>query len=164
MLFVLMVRPPFPILPFPPLPIPPHSAPFRPIPFPLHSPRPLDPPPPALIYGVTAVMQRYGIPRSAAKRLVRSKRNVASPNAGFYAQLKVWEACGYDIRTEWAVDGVRQLKEAYRGWLGEGEKKRGREIEGKGAEGGGVGEGMGDRGLGEGGEGEEEGGGGGVGP
>lgn len=71
-----------------------------------------------------AVMQRYGIPRSAAKRLVRAKRNVANPNAGFYAQLKVWEACRYDIRTAWKVDGVRQLKVEYRAWL-QGEEGRG---------------------------------------
>lgn len=75
-------------------------------------------------------MQRYGIPRSAAKRLVRAKRNVANPNAGFYAQLKVWEACRYDIQTAWAIDGVRQLKVEYRVWLEErGEEERREEQE-----------------------------------
>jgi len=83
------------------------------------------------------VMQRYGISRSEAKRLVRSKRNVANPNAGFYRQLKVWEACRYDIHTLWSVDGVRQLKMEYRAWLGDVEeekRKRERESEARGGE------------------------------
>lgn len=96
-------------------------------------------------------MQRYGISRSEAKRLVRAKRNVANPNAGFYHQLKVWEACRYDIRTVWSIDGVKQLKLEYQTWMGEREEERRKkqELENREGEGkqGGEGEG-GDEGQG----------------
>lgn len=80
-------------------------------------------------------MQRYGIPRSTAKRLVRSKRNVANPNSGFYTQLKVWEACRYDIHTAWSIDGVKQFKMEYQSWLRDREEeKRKREAEARNEE------------------------------
>jgi len=114
------------------------SLPPRTIPNPqLHFPPPLSPP--FLPPNPSPVMQRYGISRSTAKRLVRAKRNVANPNAGFYRQLKVWEACRYDIHTLWAIDGVRQLKMEYREWLGDVEeekRKRERELEARGGGGG----------------------------
>ena len=69
-------------------------------------------------------MQRYGISRSEAKRLVRAKRNVANPNSGFYEQLKVWEKCKYDIRTIWSINGVKQFKLEYQQWLTNEEEKR----------------------------------------
>jgi len=113
-----------------PSPVSPHH-PLPPLFLPSSSPHPslLTHPP---------VMQRYGISRSEAKRLVRAKRNVANPNAGFYRQLKVWEACRYDIHTLWAIDGVRQLKTEYREWLGdvqEERRKRVAELDARGAEG-----------------------------
>ena len=75
-------------------------------------------------------MQRYGISRSEAKRLVREKRHVANPNSGFYRQLKVWEACKYDIRTVWYVDGVKQFKMEYQEWArGVEEERRRKKVE-----------------------------------
>lgn len=62
--------------------------------------------------------------------MVRAKRNVVNPNSGFYRQLKVWEACKYDIKTVWSIDGVRQFKPAYQEWLREHEElKRKRQEE-----------------------------------
>ena len=75
------------------------------------------------------VMQRYGISRSEAKRLVRAKRNVANPNSGFYHQLKVWEACKYDIRTIWYIDGVKQYKQEYQQWLKDHEEEKRKRVE-----------------------------------
>ena len=73
---------------------------------------------------VTSVMQRWGISRSEAKRLVRAKRNVANPNQGFYQQLKVWDKCHHNIHTVWMIDGVKQFKLEYQQW-----KKEAEEIE-----------------------------------
>lgn len=90
------------------------------------------------------VMQRYGIKRSEAKRLVREKRNVANPNSGFYHQLKVWEACKYDIRTFWYIDGVKQFKLEYQQWLkGLEEERKARRVQEEGESAGGVEEGAG---------------------
>lgn len=69
-----------------------------------------------------SVMQRWGVSRSEAKRLVRAKRNVANPNHGFYDQLKVWDKCHHDIHTVWMIDGVKQLKLEYQQWKSEAEE------------------------------------------
>ena len=58
-------------------------------------------------------MQRFGLRRSEAKQMVKSKRNVANPNPGFYTQLKVWGNCGYDIRSPTKINGVRPFKDEY---------------------------------------------------
>ena len=58
-------------------------------------------------------MQRYGLRRSEAKQLVKSHRNVANPNPGFYTQLKVWGNCKYDIRSPILINGARPFKDAY---------------------------------------------------
>ena len=69
------------------------------------------------------VMQRWGISRSEAKRMVRAKRNVANPNRGFYDQLKIWDTCHHDIHTVWMIDGVKQFKLEYQQWKNEAEEE-----------------------------------------
>ncbi|KAL8977785.1 MAG: hypothetical protein Q9205_006486 [Flavoplaca limonia] len=59
------------------------------------------------------VMQRWGLKRSDAKQMVKSKRNVANPNSAFYNQLKVWGNCDYNIRSAISINGVKLFKEAY---------------------------------------------------
>ncbi|KAL8875209.1 MAG: hypothetical protein Q9198_006396, partial [Flavoplaca austrocitrina] len=59
------------------------------------------------------VMQRWGLKRSDAKQMVKSKRNVANPNSAFYTQLKVWGNCDYNIRSVISINGVKPFKEAY---------------------------------------------------
>ncbi|KAL8833676.1 MAG: hypothetical protein Q9176_007877 [Flavoplaca citrina] len=59
------------------------------------------------------VMQRWGLKRSDAKQMVKSKRNVANPNSAFYTQLKVWGNCDYNIRSAISINGVKPFKEAY---------------------------------------------------
>lgn len=58
-------------------------------------------------------MQRWGLKRSEAKQMVKAKRNVASPNSGFYTQLKVWGTCKYDIRSAISINGTKPFKEEY---------------------------------------------------
>lgn len=45
--------------------------------------------------------------------MVKSKRNVANPNSGFYTQLKVWGNCKYDIRSPISINGARPFKDEY---------------------------------------------------
>ena len=59
------------------------------------------------------VMQRHGLTRSDAKKMVRSKRNVANPNSGFYTQLRIWEECKYDIKAPISINGVKPYKKEY---------------------------------------------------
>ncbi|KAL8991838.1 MAG: hypothetical protein Q9169_007608 [Polycauliona sp. 2 TL-2023] len=59
------------------------------------------------------IMQRWGLKRSDAKQMVKSKRDVANPNPAFYNQLKIWGNCEYNIRSVISINGVNPLKEAY---------------------------------------------------
>ncbi|KAL8881098.1 MAG: hypothetical protein Q9198_001631, partial [Flavoplaca austrocitrina] len=63
------------------------------------------------------VMQRWGLKRSDAKQMVKSKRNVANPNPAFYTQLKVWGNCDYNIRSAISINGFKPFKETYALWL-----------------------------------------------
>ena len=59
------------------------------------------------------VMQRFALPRSDAKQLVKSKRNVANPNSAFYTQLRIWGQCHYDLRAAISINGVKPFKQPY---------------------------------------------------
>lgn len=58
-------------------------------------------------------MQRFALPRSDAKQLVKSKRNVANPNSAFYTQLRIWGQCHYDLRAAISINGVKPFKQPY---------------------------------------------------
>ncbi|KAL8676910.1 MAG: hypothetical protein Q9186_006607 [Xanthomendoza sp. 1 TL-2023] len=58
-------------------------------------------------------MQRWGLRRSDATQMVKSKRNVAKPNPAFYTQLKIWGSCDYNIRSVISINGVKPFKEQY---------------------------------------------------
>ena len=58
-------------------------------------------------------MQRFALPRSDAKQLVKSKRNVANPNSAFYTQLRIWGQCHYDLRAAISINGEKPFKQPY---------------------------------------------------
>lgn len=62
----------------------------------------------------TIVMRAWGVGFPEAQIFVKGKRPMASPNRGFCAQLRVWQACEYGV--EQIIDGERRDKAPYAEW------------------------------------------------